>query len=174
MISAPIPPNEEERLNALNKLELMDSLPEEIFDGITKIAAEITGTPIALLNLVGKEYQYTKSKVGMELSRLPRELAFCSHTIAITDDILIIPDARFDKRFQGNPLTSGDSPIVFYAGVPVKDPDGHALGSLCVIDRDRRELAPSKIDALKALGKLVNAQFELIQAKKMLAEIRKG
>ncbi|GAA4450674.1 hypothetical protein GCM10023189_11650 [Nibrella saemangeumensis] len=174
MKPAPLPPNEAERLKALAQYKILDTLPEEVYDDITRIASEITGTPIALLNLVDENRQWTKSKQGIDLTEIPRDQAFCAHSILNPDEIMVVEDARYDERFHDNPLTTGDPHIVFYAGVPIVDAGGHALGSLCVIDNRPRSLPENKLLGLKALAKLVNAHFELRKTKLELDQTRSG
>jgi GAF domain-containing protein len=172
MKPAPLPEDEASRLKALQQLRLLDTLPEEVYDDITRIATEITGTSMAMLSLVDKDRQWFKSRQGLEVSETPREYSFCAHSILDPNDVFIVPDARYDERFHDNPLTIGEPYVVFYAGVPVKDADGHALGSLCVIDSRPRELPDHKIEALKALAKLVNTHFELRMNKIKVAQIQ--
>jgi GAF domain-containing protein len=172
MKPAPLPEDEASRLKALQQLQLLDTLPEEVYDDITRIATEITGTSIALLTLVDKDRQWFKSRQGLEVSETPREYSFCAHAILDPNEVFIVPDARYDERFHDNPLTTGEPHVVFYAGVPVKDAEGHALGSLCVIDNRPRELPDHKIEALKALAKLVNTHFELRMNKMKLAQLQ--
>jgi GAF domain-containing protein len=172
MKPAPLPEDEASRLKALQQIQLLDTLPEEVYDDITRIATEITGTSIALLTLVDKERQWFKSRQGLEVSETPREYSFCAHAILDPNEVFIVPDARYDERFHDNPLTTGEPHVVFYAGVPVKDAEGHALGSLCVIDNRPRELPDHKIEALKALAKLVNTHFELRMNKMKLAQLQ--
>lgn len=165
MQASPLPPNEAERLQSLKEHQLLDTLPEETYDSITKIASEICGTPVALLTLLDEHRQWFKSKVGIDISETPREQAFCAYTILNPDDVLVVEDARYDERFCNNPLTLTDPPVVFYAGVPVKDSKGNAFGSLCVIDNRPRELSQQKLESLKALAKLVSCYFELSMTK---------
>ena len=173
MMSAPLPPNESERLKSLLEHDLLDTLPEDVYDDITRLAAEITGTPIAAINLIAEDYQWSKSAYhqdGESLGlhhylRTPRKYSFCAHTILNPNDTLVVPDARYDERFRDNPLTISDPHVIFYAGVPVKDAEGRALGSLCVIDSRPRELPEHKLESLKALAKLVNTHFQLRRTK---------
>ncbi|WP_426061938.1 GAF domain-containing protein [Hymenobacter sp. B1770] len=184
MIPPLLPENESERLQSLAEHNLLDTLPEEVYDDITRLAAEICGTPIAAINLIAGDRQWSKSvhnELGESLSlhhymRGPREHSFCAHTILNPDETMVVPDARFDERFQGNPLTVSDPHIIFYAGVPVKDAEDRALGSLCVIDSRPRELSDLKLESLKALAKLVNTHFQLrhsnIQLEKAQEQVR--
>ncbi|GAA4447610.1 hypothetical protein GCM10023189_04170 [Nibrella saemangeumensis] len=157
---APLPGNEISRLKALAEYELLDTLPEQVYDDITLIASEITGTPIALLSLVDENRQWFKSRQGLDVQETPREYSFCAHAILDPNEMMVVEDARHDERFYDNPLTTGHPHIVFYAGVPIVDAGGHAMGSLCVIDSQPRKLPESKRRALKALANVVKAQFE--------------
>lgn len=171
MKPAIIPENEADRIKALLEYKILDTLPEEVYDDITRIASEIMGTSIALLNLVDKERQWTKSNYGLETTDTPRELAFCPHAILNPYEVMIVEDARYDERFHDNPLTTGAPNIVFYAGVPIINDEGFALGSLCVIDSRPRTMPENKIMALQALAKLVQTHFELRKTKLELERI---
>jgi hypothetical protein len=143
----------------------MDTIPEAVYDDITRLATELCGTPISLLTFVDENRQWFKSKQGLEATETPREYSFCAHAIVDPNEVFVVEDARYDERFEDNPLTTGDPHVVFYAGVPVKDAEGNALGSLCVIDNRPRQLTPEKLQALKALAKLVNVHIELRKVK---------
>jgi hypothetical protein len=162
---ADIPANELERLQSLNEHELLDTSPEDLYDDITRIATEITGTPTSLITLVDKDRQWFKSKHGSDETETTREVSFCAHAILNPNEVFIVPDARYDERFFDNPYVTGKSQIVFYAGVPIKDSTGNALGTLCVIDSRPRELSEQQLEALKALANLVKAHFELRKTK---------
>lgn len=170
MKPAPIPHNEDARLKSLQEHQLLDTLPEEVYDDITRLASELCGTPIALLTLVDENRLWFKSKQGVDIDELPREVAFSAHAIVNPDKALVIPNTRYDERFYDSPVVTGESGIAFYAGVPVKGADGYAFGSICVMDYRPRELPEQKIESLKALAKLVNAHFELRKVKLALAE----
>ena len=170
---APLPANEAERLKALQEYQLLDTLPEEVYDDITRIATEITGVPIALLTLLDSDRQWFKSKQGLEISETPRDYSFCSHAIINPDEMLIVEDARYDERFHDNPLTTGEPHVVFYAGVPIVDADDHAFGTLCVIDSRPRNLTDNKQMALKSLAKLINVHFELRKTRLELERLHK-
>ena len=159
------PINELHRLQSLNEHELLDTLPEDLYDDITRIATEITGTPISAITLVDKHRQWFKSKQGLVDSETPREVSFCAHAINKPDEVFIVQDARYDERFFDNPLTTGEPHVIFYAGVPIKDSKENALGTLCVIDSRPRELSDQQLEGLKALANLVKAHFELRKTK---------
>jgi len=155
-----IPANESDRQAALERYKILDTLPEQVYDELTQLAADICGTPIALISLIDNNRQWFKSRVGLNVTATPRDISLCGHTVA-TKSILNIPDASQDPRFADNPLVSDDPNIRFYAGVPLITEDSFALGTLCVIDRQPRNLTDLQIRQLEALSRLVISQFEL-------------
>lgn len=156
----PLPSNEIARLNALRRYDILDTSPEEDFDDLTRLAAQICQTPTAGISFVDSDRQWFKSKVGLTTQENPRDDAFCAHTI-LEDHLLIIQDARSDERFVDNPLVTGTPNIRFYAGVPLITPDNFALGSLCAIDYVPRDLSLQQQEALKILARQVITQLEL-------------
>ena len=157
----PNPENEAQRIAALASYNILDTLPERDFEELTLLASEICQAPIALISMIDEKRQWFKSAVGIEITESPRENAFCSYTILNTKDLMIVKDAREDDRFAENPFVKGIPNIVFYAGVPLVNEDGFALGSLCVIDHKPRVLTPSQINALLVIAKQVITKLEL-------------
>jgi len=153
------PANEEARLIALDKYAILDTDPEQSFDDLTLLASFVCKTPIALISLIDEDRQWFKSRVGMDASETSRDIAFCS-TAILQSDVFVVPDALKDERFRDNPLVISDPHVRFYAGAPLINEDGYALGTLCVVDRTPRDLAPEQEAALRALSRLVLAQLE--------------
>ena len=152
--------DEAARLAALRRYKILDTEPERRFDDLTLLASQICGTPIALITLVDADRQWFKSRVGLTAAETSRAVSFCSHAIG-QPDLFIVPDARADDRFRDNPHVTGEPHIRFYAGAPLITPDGHALGTLCVVDRVTRTLTPGQIEALEALRRQAESQLEL-------------
>ncbi|TCD12072.1 PAS domain S-box protein [Pedobacter frigidisoli] len=157
----PILLNEIDRLDALQSYHILDSAEEDDFDELTTLAAAICKTPIALVSLVDRDRQWFKSHTGLNATETPRDFSFCAHAIAKPNDAFLISNARLDPRFSKNPLVTGETNIVFYAGIPLVNSDGFAMGSLCVIDHESRELDNAQLEALKVLAKQVMAKLEL-------------
>jgi PAS domain S-box-containing protein len=156
---APLPPDEAERLQALRGYGILDTLPEQAYDDLTHLASQICGTPIALITLIDAERQWFKSRVGLDVPETHRDIAVCAHAIHETE-VFVVPDALEDERFADNSAMR-ELHIRFYAGAPLITPAGHALGTICVMDREPRQLDDAQIDALKALARQTMAQMEL-------------
>ncbi len=150
----------------------MDTAREEVFDDLTRQAADACGTPFALVTLVGERRQWFKSRVGITLEETPRDQAFCAYALLRPTEPLIVPDARADERFADNPLVTGPPHLRFYAGVPLRSPEGHALGTFCVLDTVPRRLSAAQLDKLGALAR--QAAFELALRRRAPAERRLG
>jgi GAF domain-containing protein len=157
------------RLAALNRYAILDTEPEQSFDDLVVLASFVCKTPIATLSLVDDHRQWFKSKVGVEIRETSREVSFCAHAIQ-QEELFIVPDALEDSRFKENPLVLGDPHIRFYAGAPLIDEDGYALGTLCVMDREPRELDDTQKEALRSLRRLALRQIELRRNLQLLKE----
>lgn len=166
-----IPGNETQRLEALRRYKVLDTLAEQAFDDITQLAAHISQTPMALVSLVDKDRQWFKSRVGVSASETPRDIAFCAHAILTPDTPMIVPDATADRRFANNPLVAGDLGVRFYLGVPLVTPDGLAIGTLCVVDREARTPTPRQVELMQALARQVVTQLEL---RRRIAEVEQA
>ena len=164
-----MPSLEAARVAALNRYAILDTEPEQTFDDLVTLAAYVCKTPIAMLSLVDDHRQWFKSKVGVEVRETPVEISFCVHAIK-QQDVFIVPDALKDDRFRDNPLVVNEPHIRFYAGAPLVNEDGYALGTLCVVDRQPRELDESQKEALKSLRSLALGQIELRQNLQLLKE----
>ena len=168
-----IPENESDRQVALDRYKILDTLPEQVYDDLTQLASDICGTQIALISLVDRDRQWFKSRVGIDATETSREISFCGHVVA-AKEILHVPDAIEDPRFADNPLVVGDPKIRFYLGVPLITPDQYALGTLCVIDHEPKQLNSQQIKQLEMLSNLVVSQLELrlaAQASRLLVSV---
>lgn len=170
MIRAEHHPQEERRIRDLNSYSVLDSLPEEDYDNLTSIAAQICGTPISLISLVDDHRQWFKSRHGLGAEQTPKEYAFCAHAILEPSNVFVVNDARQDERFHDNPLVVKDPNVIFYAGVPLVSENGMPLGTLCVIDNTPRELSDGQVNSLKALSQQVMNLLELRKKKRLLEE----
>ena len=168
-MTAPATHDEAARLRALEECRVLDTEGERAFDDIVRLAAQFCQTPVALISLVDRDRQWFKARVGLELEELPREVAFCAHTIC-GPGAMVVPDAASDPRFAANPIVTSDPHVRFYAGVPIVTEEGHALGTLCVIDHVPRELTAGQLDALRVLAHHATALLELRRRSNALAE----
>lgn len=173
-------PQEQARLDALHRYQILHTPPEEAFERLTRLAARTFSVPIALISLVDDQRQWFKSCYGLPLKETGREVSFCAHTLHFSDpdELLVVPDATLDPRFQANPLVTGWPHIRFYAGAPLRTPDGHVLGSLCLIDTQPREpLMAEEADMLRELAAIVMdtlhhrlAATALLESQQLLEE----
>jgi diguanylate cyclase (GGDEF)-like protein len=154
-----LPENESERLRSLRALNILDTPPEERFDRLTRVARRLFDAPIALMSLVDENRQWFKSRPGLDFPQTPREHSFCAHAI-LDEGAFIVPDALADERFSDNPLVRTFPEIRFYAGYPVRGPDGNALGTLCVIDHEPRDVEEEDVDALRDLAGLAEQEIK--------------
>jgi diguanylate cyclase (GGDEF)-like protein len=167
MIKPPSPVDEYKRLEVLRSLNLLDTPPEERFDRVTRLARKVFSVPIALVSLVDADRQWFKSRQGLDATETPREISFCGHAI-LDDRIMVVKDAKRDVRFCDNPLVTCDPNIRFYAGYPISAPDGSKVGTLCIIDREPRDLSREELSLLRELGRMV--EEELIAANMMRSD----
>lgn len=161
-----IPHDEQARLETLRSLNILDTLPEENFNRLTRIAKKLFGVPIALVSLVDENRQWFKSCIGVSVSETSRDISFCGHAI-LGNDLFIIPNAIEDARFVDNPLVVNDPNIRFYAGCPLSTPDGHKLGTLCIIDQKPRCLGKEDLEALVDLASMAERELSAMQLATM-------
>ena len=167
---SPTPSNTSDKENArlaeLHHLGIMDSPDEQAYDDITRMAADVCGTPVALITLIDGERQWFKSRLGVQERETPREVAFCTHAIDNPGRPFVVNDATKDPRFESNPLVTGDPNIRFYAGAPLVTSNGHALGTVCVIDREPREISEAQLEELQFMAQQVVLMLEARAADK--------
>ena len=162
MIKPEFPKNEAERLHALRRLNILDTLEEERFDRVTRIAKRMFNVSISLVSLIDEDRQWFKSKQGLDVFETPRDISFCGHTIN-QDELFIIPDASKDERFFDNPLVTEAPKIRFYAGYPLKLRQGIKIGTLCLIDPKPKYLDEEDQQLLKDLGAMIEQEIQSIQ-----------
>lgn len=156
----PLPDNELQRLAALKRYNILDTLPDNAFDDATKLVSYICGVPIAHISFIDESRQWFKSEIGVGVSEVPREISFCQYTILDTK-MVEIPDTHVNERFKDDPNVTGGFNVRFYAGVPITTPDGYNIGTLCAIDHVSKELNDNQRNALSIVAKHVMAQLEL-------------
>lgn len=169
VITAPIPQDEEERLEALRKSGLLDTAPEEQFERITRIATKVFKVPISTLTLIDVEREWFKSCQGLDAQDGARAVSFCGHAL-LAEDALVVPDATKDARFADNPMVVGEPYIRFYAGVPVPDAFGKRLGVFCIKDRVPREFSAEDLRILKALAAWASHEVRIYRIQEELME----
>lgn len=160
--------DEAERLASLVRYGVLDTDFEESFDRLTRLAAKLFNTPISLVSLVDKDRQWFKSAHGLNARETPRSVAFCAHAI-LGDDVFIVPNANNDERFKDNPLVTDDPHVCFYAGAPLKTPDGYNLGTFCVIDHEPRDGLNDSDQ--KALTDFAETVIEILEQKRSLRSL---
>ncbi len=143
-----------DRVAAVQAYSILDTPPEDFFDGITDVVSRLLNVPISLVTFLDRDRQWFKSRHGVDLVETPREYAFCNHAIK-ERELFVVKDALHDERFANNPLVKGPPHIRFYAGAPLFSPDGHGLGTLCAIDNKPRELSAAQRKVLVDLSALV-------------------
>jgi len=160
MSDPPVLPDEAERVRVLASCGVLDTEPEAEFDEIARIAASVCATPVALVSLIDADRQWFKARVGTELRETPRQISFCAHALG-GDEPLIVSDARADARFAGNPMVLATPGVRFYAGIPIRLDAGSAVGTLCVLDYEPRELTPAQLESLEGLAHHVARELAL-------------
>lgn len=165
------PTNERERLEGLRAYEILDTDPESSFDALTRLAAMLLGVPISLVSLVDSDRQWFKSRHGLDVVETPRDVSFCGHVVA-SETLLVVPDTHDDARFADNPLVTGSPRIRFYAGMPLRAPDGLVVGTLCAIDSAPRVPSPTQLEMLSLLAGQVVDQLEARRQRRLLAAAR--
>lgn len=174
-IELPIPHNELQRLAALKRYNILDTLPDHAFDDATKLVSYICGVPIAHISFIDESRQWFKSEIGVGVSEVPREISFCQYTI-MESKMVEIPDTLLNDRFKEDPNVTGGFKVRFYAGIPLTTPDGYNIGTLCAIDHVTKELDENQRNALSIIAKHVINQLELstknieLNAQKKIAE----
>ncbi|MDE1152607.1 MAG: sensor domain-containing diguanylate cyclase [Micavibrio sp.] len=159
MMEPPTPANESQRLDSLKKLNLLDTPIEERFERITRMLKRSLGVEIASFVLLDSDRQFFKSIQGLNSTETPRKDSFCAHLIASDDDSLYVGDAKKDPRFADNPLVTGAPGISFYAGCPVRSPDGQRIGALCAIDGKARDITEEELQMLKDFASMVETEL---------------
>lgn len=161
----PVGLNERQRLVALERSGLVDSIPEEAFDRIAWLAANTLDAPISLITLLTPTRQFFKARIGLEMTDTPRSWAFCNHTI-LQKDVFAVEDLSLDARFSDNPAVADNPAFRFYAGAPILDSGGFALGSLCIIDFAPRKLDNRQTRTLSELASLASTELRLREMKR--------
>jgi len=161
MSSSPEHPHESERLSTLESYHIFDTESEKEFDDLASLASTICNVPIALITFIDADRQTFKAHHGTDMKENKRDLSFCTHAIASNEEIMVVDDARLDQRFADNPVVAGPAHITFYAGVPLINEDGYALGTICVFDQKANTISADQANALKTLAKQVIDKLEL-------------
>jgi signal transduction histidine kinase/ActR/RegA family two-component response regulator len=160
-----------DRLAALYRYEILDTPPERDFDDVCALAAQICGTPIALLSFLDRGRQWFKSEIGLGVSETPLQNSICRYAI-LEKDVLVVNDTLLDPRFCTNPLCSAEPGLRFYAGAVIRTPDGFPIGSVCVLDRQPREVTPRQIEGLQTLARQVMTMLELRRSNRELVAMQ--
>ncbi len=163
--------NEARRLEALRQYQILDTPPEQVFDDLAFLAAQICGTAIAVINLIDSKRHWFKAKIGLDFQQMPRDIGFCPFCIE-KDDALVIPDTLADKRYASASVVTSEPYVRFYAGVPLITPTGEAIGTVCVVDQKPREINDEQLESLKAISRLIIRQLEIRRNLTELASIK--
>lgn len=151
---------EARRLEALRQYQILDTPPEQVFDDLAFLAAQICGTAIAVINLIDSKRHWFKAKIGLDVQQMPRDIGFCPFCIE-KGDALIIPDTLADKQYACDPVVTSEPYVRFYAGVPLITPSGEAIGTVCIVDSQPRQITLEQLEALKAISRLIIRQLEI-------------
>lgn len=161
MKSASLHPSEPDRLEALQSFHILDTLPEEDFDNLARLACTVCDVPTAMVNMVDRDRVWFKSRLGLDDEQCPRDVAFCAHTVVEPGGVMVVPDARYDDRFADNPQVQAEPPVVFYAGVALDGGEGLPIGTLCLVGSEPKELSEGQQEALKMIAGQVNNLLRL-------------
>ncbi|WKN44483.1 PAS domain-containing protein [Tunicatimonas pelagia] len=159
--------NEQERIQDLLSYEILGTSPERELDELVEIASVVCNTPISLITLIDQDRQWCKSKMGIDMSEIPREHSFCHHALSKPNEVLVVEDPVNDTRFKDTPFVVGEPYIRFYAGAPLQTPKGNILGTLCVLDNKPNEISESQ---KKALSLLAKRAIDFMDTRKVMAE----
>lgn len=169
----PMPPEEALRLEELQRYDILDTAPEDAYDGLCYLASLICETRMAAITLIDEDRQWFKAKQGIDSEQTPREDAFCAYAICNPNQVMVVEDATQDDRFQDNPYVTDDPNVRFYAGAPLTTPNGRGIGTICAIHDEPRGLTGKQKRALQALGNQVMMQLELRRRSKELKAAKK-
>lgn len=174
MYSYPVPDNEIDRLKEVYSLDILDTSEEEDYNSLVELAAFVTGCPTSVISIMDKERQWFKSKTGLEAKQTPRAEAVCAHTI-VHGKLMVVEDLSMDNRFKNYPLVNGTDGFRFYAGVPIYSPSGHALGTVCTVDKHPKKLTEQQCTALNAIAIQASKLLELRQkARKVFFQTKQA
>lgn len=155
--------DETARQRELDAYRVVDSLPEAAYQDIVHLASTVCDAPVALVSLLDRDRQWFKARIGFELAETDRDVAFCDHAIRDPEKLMEVPDATRDARFRDNPLVTAEDGVRFYAGMPLVTPSGAAIGTVCVLDREPRNLNDTQRDALASLARLTMSLLDARQ-----------
>jgi diguanylate cyclase (GGDEF)-like protein len=167
----PIPANEMQRLKAVLSYDVLDTPPEVDFDALTRVASHSLNTPVAVVGLLDADRLWFKSRLGLEVPQLDRDIAFCAYAVMRPGEVLVVEDLTQDNRFKDNPLVTSAPHLRFYAGAPLVDPNGLALGTIAVVDTRPREFSAKQGDVLNDLSVLAMTALENRRRALMLGRL---
>lgn len=173
MLKAPFPHNESERLKVLESYKILDTLPEQSYQKLAKLASYICDLPISMITFMAKDTQFIKCSYGVELSTAPRDISFCGHALMTPLEPMIVQDTLEDERFFDNPHVTGNYGIRFYVGIPILDPKNLPIGTFCLYDVKPNKLTEEQIESLKILAEQVQSLLKLHKASQTLSQSKK-